>query len=476
MTLLYATPALLNILGIAFILMFMYAVLGMELFAGVMWGEYLNADANFCSFPRALLTMFRCATGEDWNGIMHDVMVTPERGCSLEKSNCGSPFAVPFFVSYIILTSFVVLKMLIALIIENFKLSVREEHRLVRNTHRDEFIDAWAMLDPDGTGQLPVHLLSSLIRELPPPLGVEAPPSHGPPHAKPGETSRLVGRRASSHGKDISYIILSLDIRTYEPKEGGRVILFHELLLALTTRALNNQAKAEKLHDEVVDSHGRLHGTADLPLATLPSEAPEHAHGGKAPTRDSSRKSARTSAPSSPSHRSSSPPGKAPASSRVTVNSPSKGETSRWPKTNRTSVTIENVEGVDDLDQLRAQFLDKVMAEEPQLQRQVSYRPLLERQASSKASTSRASHAPGMRRDSDASDEDSGVEDRADDDHFGAPASSLMCSLQAEYAVTVIQEKWRAAKLYKAEVRRRADAIHRTRHAEKGDFLGAVDA
>lgn len=64
MTLLYSVPALVNILGVFCILMFVYAVLGMELFSGVMWGRYLNAEANFCSFGTAMLTIFRCATGE----------------------------------------------------------------------------------------------------------------------------------------------------------------------------------------------------------------------------------------------------------------------------------------------------------------------------------------------------------------------------------------------------------------------------
>ena len=131
-TLLYSILPLANILGIFAIVAFIYAVLGMELFGGVLWGEYLNAEANFCSFPAAMLTMFRSATGENWNGIMHDAMVTPERGCDPAADNCGSIAAVPFFVSYVILTTFIVLKMMVALIIENFKLSIRENGRLVR--------------------------------------------------------------------------------------------------------------------------------------------------------------------------------------------------------------------------------------------------------------------------------------------------------------------------------------------------------
>ena len=75
--LLLSLPAMANLSGIFLIVQFLYAVLGMQLFGKVTRGDYLNADANFCSFGTAFLTMFRCATGESWNGIMHDCMVTP---------------------------------------------------------------------------------------------------------------------------------------------------------------------------------------------------------------------------------------------------------------------------------------------------------------------------------------------------------------------------------------------------------------
>ena len=71
-TLFLSLPAISNISSIFLILQFLFAVLGMQLFAHVAWGEHLNADANFCSFATALTTMFRCATGESFNGIMHD--------------------------------------------------------------------------------------------------------------------------------------------------------------------------------------------------------------------------------------------------------------------------------------------------------------------------------------------------------------------------------------------------------------------
>ena len=48
--------------------------------------------------------MFRAATGESWNGLMHDCMLQPNAPhgpqCSEEAGDCGSWVAIPFFVSH----------------------------------------------------------------------------------------------------------------------------------------------------------------------------------------------------------------------------------------------------------------------------------------------------------------------------------------------------------------------------------------
>ena len=86
------------------------------LFAGIVDGENLNENANFCSFPKAVLTMFRCATGEDWNGIMHDAMIT-EKGsapgrCYDAEDNCGKPLAAQvFFISFFLIEALVMINL-----------------------------------------------------------------------------------------------------------------------------------------------------------------------------------------------------------------------------------------------------------------------------------------------------------------------------------------------------------------------------
>ena len=53
---------------------------------------------------------------------MHDILsATPEEArCSIEAGDCGSWVAIPFFVSYVVGATFIVLKMIVALIVENY--------------------------------------------------------------------------------------------------------------------------------------------------------------------------------------------------------------------------------------------------------------------------------------------------------------------------------------------------------------------
>ena len=70
-----STPQMMNVFAIQFILHFVYAVMGMNLFANVRRGDNLSDHANFSSFAMAMLTLFRMSTGESFNGIMHDAMI-----------------------------------------------------------------------------------------------------------------------------------------------------------------------------------------------------------------------------------------------------------------------------------------------------------------------------------------------------------------------------------------------------------------
>ena len=216
-------PALSNILGIFMIILFMYSLLAMQLFGEVAHGPFISNDANFCSYPVATLTLFRCSTGEAWNGLMHDSMVTPEfGGCSLEDGNCGSWLAVPFFVSFVLLTTFIVLKMMIALILENYLKTLRRDRSNVQPEDATAFLEAWSVFDPEGTGWLHCKDLIEFIFILPPPLGLSG--------------KSIFGRTAKRlHAQRY---ILQMDLHpTISPVDGALVVPFKQLLATIVRDA-----------------------------------------------------------------------------------------------------------------------------------------------------------------------------------------------------------------------------------------------
>lgn len=54
------------------LILFTFSVAGMSLFGELPDNEFLNENVNFRSFYMAMLTLWRAATGESWNGIMHE--------------------------------------------------------------------------------------------------------------------------------------------------------------------------------------------------------------------------------------------------------------------------------------------------------------------------------------------------------------------------------------------------------------------
>jgi len=115
-------PELINIISLFFLMLAMYALLGMQLFGAVSDGVLVGTEASFCTFSSAMIALFRCATTEGWNTIMHDLMydeaklAADGRACDPHVGSCGSMLAVPYLVSFMVLSAFVVLKMLIAVI------------------------------------------------------------------------------------------------------------------------------------------------------------------------------------------------------------------------------------------------------------------------------------------------------------------------------------------------------------------------
>ena len=121
MTLVLSLPALFNVCGMVGLFVFIYSILGTQLFTFLVQQTHINAHRNFQTAGSSALVLFQCMTGDGWSLLMRDAMVHQDSGdCSDADGNCGSLVAIPYFVSFQILTTFVFLSLIVAVILENF--------------------------------------------------------------------------------------------------------------------------------------------------------------------------------------------------------------------------------------------------------------------------------------------------------------------------------------------------------------------
>ncbi|XP_039626437.1 voltage-dependent L-type calcium channel subunit alpha-1C-like isoform X4 [Polypterus senegalus] len=158
-------------------LFFIYAVIGMQMFGKIALkdGSQINRNNNFQTFPQAVLLLFRCATGEAWQDIML-ACIPPqpcEKGSDTEnpaENNCGSQFAIFYFVSFYMLCAFLIINLFVAVIMDNFDYLTRD-WSILGPHHLDEFKRIWAEYDPEAKGRIKHLDVVTLLRRIQPPLG-----------------------------------------------------------------------------------------------------------------------------------------------------------------------------------------------------------------------------------------------------------------------------------------------------------------
>jgi hypothetical protein len=195
-TLILCLPSLGNVAGLLFLVIFVFSIIGMNLFSGSRYGAMnvyngvgLTSEANFDSFGIAYFTMFRCLTGENYNGIMREAMLIsappfcipdpgPNDPWSPADANCNSPtLAAIFWVLYYVVSSFMVTNILVAVVMEAFEAGSEAGaggeglYRLTPNA-MDEYLALWNELDINGTQFLDQAGVIHVIANLAYPLGL----------------------------------------------------------------------------------------------------------------------------------------------------------------------------------------------------------------------------------------------------------------------------------------------------------------
>ncbi|KAH9527037.1 Voltage-dependent calcium channel type D subunit alpha-1, variant 2 [Dermatophagoides farinae] len=161
-------------------LFFIYAVIGMQVFGKIGLDDEtsITRNNNFQTFFQAILVLFRSATGEAWQEIMmdcadtRDVRCDPlsDEGSKDRNANCGSMLAIPYFISFYILCSFLIINLFVAVIMDNFDYLTRD-WSILGPHHLDEFVRLWSEYDPDAKGRIKHLDVVTLLRKISPPLG-----------------------------------------------------------------------------------------------------------------------------------------------------------------------------------------------------------------------------------------------------------------------------------------------------------------
>jgi hypothetical protein len=172
-TMIYSFPSLLNVSCLLTLVVFMYAVLGVDLFCFVAHQDLIDAGRNFETLGNAALLLFQCLTGDAWSGLMVEAMVSEELGlCTEAAGDCGIWLAIPYFISFQMIGSFVLLNLVVAVILENFTNVNGANPDLVTALDLDRFREAWGRFDPDADFYIRVEELPQLVLAVTPPMGL----------------------------------------------------------------------------------------------------------------------------------------------------------------------------------------------------------------------------------------------------------------------------------------------------------------
>ncbi|XP_006770619.1 PREDICTED: sodium channel protein type 11 subunit alpha [Myotis davidii] len=173
--LMMSLPSLFNIGLLLFLVMFIYAIFGMNSFYRVKQDSGIDDIFNFETFAGSLLCLFQITTSAGWDTLLNP-MLKSEASCDPKKENCHlSTIAIAYFVSYIIISFLIVVNMYIAVILENFNTATEESEDPLGEDDFEMFYEIWEKFDPEATQFIKYSALSDFADALPEPLRVAKP-------------------------------------------------------------------------------------------------------------------------------------------------------------------------------------------------------------------------------------------------------------------------------------------------------------
>jgi hypothetical protein len=155
-------PSLVNVSSLLGLVLFIYSVLGVQLYTYMPRGAVLTDERNFDHFGNAVLTNLQALTGDGWSTMMKEVRH------HLEGQAGDVLMADFFFVSFQLLCSSVILNLIVAVILENFTSLGNANQELVSRDGPSPAISTSGPQHPHTLALLTSRVRSSRVGARPP--------------------------------------------------------------------------------------------------------------------------------------------------------------------------------------------------------------------------------------------------------------------------------------------------------------------
>ena len=165
-TLFHVMPTFLNMLLLIMLILYMYAIVGMQIFAYIRPQTIINDDLHFRSFPVTFFTLVRVASSETWFLVFSDAVRQQQPNFVCETINtyydyekyglqgCGSYWAYPYFLSFHILFSLVILNLFVAIVLTQYDDEFKAHQSAINKYQLKGIKDEWRQSDPNGDGYI----------------------------------------------------------------------------------------------------------------------------------------------------------------------------------------------------------------------------------------------------------------------------------------------------------------------------------
>ena len=164
-TFILALPSMTNLGVLLIIVNYIFAVIGVTLFAEVKLEKDMEEHANYENLLNSLLTVYRIATGDNWAVIMHDMMrqKTQYHDCinyptyedimaNEGKTNgCGTDYAALYCILLVIVINFIFINLFVAIVVASILEIGELSESVLSDETLDKFQHTWCKYDPDVT-------------------------------------------------------------------------------------------------------------------------------------------------------------------------------------------------------------------------------------------------------------------------------------------------------------------------------------